>query len=128
MRGEQAIFNLEIKKKSGLSINPDIHHSKVFSSGNFNNIFSQQFRFGGLRLKIFFKVFGRYFTLRIWIRIREAKICWSNGSGSYTVHWLLTDKIKLKIITFARILLKWAVVKHDVVVVADDVAVAEKGA
>ena len=35
MRGEQAIFNLEIKKKSGLSINPDIHHSKVFSSGIF---------------------------------------------------------------------------------------------
>jgi len=35
MRGEQAIFNLEIKKKSGLSINPDIHHSKVFSSGCF---------------------------------------------------------------------------------------------
>ena len=32
MRGEQAILNLEIKKKSGLSINPDIHHSKVFSS------------------------------------------------------------------------------------------------
>ena len=36
MRGEQAIFNLEIKKKSGLSINPDIHHSKVFSSGYFS--------------------------------------------------------------------------------------------
>ena len=33
MRGKQAIFNLEIKKKSGLSINPDIHHSKVLSSG-----------------------------------------------------------------------------------------------
>ena len=33
MRGEQAIFNLEIKKKSGWSINPDIHHSKVTSSG-----------------------------------------------------------------------------------------------
>jgi len=33
MRGEQAIFNLEIKKKSGLSINPNIHHSKIFSSG-----------------------------------------------------------------------------------------------
>ena len=32
MRGEQALFNLKIKKKSGLSINPDIHHSKVFSS------------------------------------------------------------------------------------------------
>ena len=32
MRGEQAIFNLEIKKKSGLRLNPDIHHSKVFSS------------------------------------------------------------------------------------------------
>ena len=31
-RGEQALFNLEIKKKSGLSINPDIHHSKVPSS------------------------------------------------------------------------------------------------
>ena len=37
MRGEQAIFNLEIKKKSGLSINPDIHHSKVFSSDQINN-------------------------------------------------------------------------------------------
>ena len=34
MIGEQAIFNLEIKKKSGLSLNPDIHHSKVFSPGN----------------------------------------------------------------------------------------------
>ena len=34
MIGEQAIFNLDIKKKSGLSINPDIHHSKVFSSGH----------------------------------------------------------------------------------------------
>ena len=33
MRGEQAIFNLEIKEKSGLIFNPDIHHSKVFSSG-----------------------------------------------------------------------------------------------
>ena len=32
MRGEQAIFNLEVKKKSGSSINPDIHHSKVPSS------------------------------------------------------------------------------------------------
>ena len=32
MRGEQAIFNLEIKKKSGSSINSNIHHSKVFSS------------------------------------------------------------------------------------------------
>ena len=31
--GEQAIFNLDIEKKFGLSINPDIHHSKVFSSG-----------------------------------------------------------------------------------------------
>ena len=36
MRGKQAIFNLEIKKKSGLSINPDIHHSKVFSSDLLN--------------------------------------------------------------------------------------------
>ena len=47
MRGEQAIFNLEIKKKSGLSINPDIHHSKVFSSGyvslDFNKGFSSKF-------------------------------------------------------------------------------------
>ena len=29
----QDYFNLEIKKKSGLSLNPDIHHSKVPSSG-----------------------------------------------------------------------------------------------
>ena len=35
MSGEQAIFNLEIKKKRGLSLNPDIHHSKVFSSEQF---------------------------------------------------------------------------------------------
>ena len=35
MRGEQALFNLEIKKKRGLSINPDIHHSKVFSSDQY---------------------------------------------------------------------------------------------
>ena len=28
-RAEQALFNLEIKKESGSSINPDIHHSKV---------------------------------------------------------------------------------------------------
>ena len=33
IRGEQALFNLEIKKKRGLSKNLDIHHSKVFSSG-----------------------------------------------------------------------------------------------
>ena len=39
MRGEQAIFNLEIKKRSGLPINPDIHHSKVFSSDFRFNIF-----------------------------------------------------------------------------------------
>ena len=44
MRGEQAIFNLEIKKKSGLSNNPDIHHSKVFSSG-----FSIIFAYFGLK-------------------------------------------------------------------------------
>ena len=35
MRGEQAIFNLEIKKKSWSSINPDIHHSKVTRAENF---------------------------------------------------------------------------------------------
>jgi len=31
-RGKHAIFNLEIQKKSGSSINPDIRHSKVPSS------------------------------------------------------------------------------------------------
>ena len=36
MSGEQAIFNLQIKKKNGLSGNPDIHHSKVFSSAQIN--------------------------------------------------------------------------------------------
>ena len=38
MSGEQAIFYLQIKKKSGLSLNPDIHHSKVFSSDILNLI------------------------------------------------------------------------------------------
>ena len=33
MSGEQALYNLEIKKKSGLNLNPNTHHSKVFSSG-----------------------------------------------------------------------------------------------
>ena len=56
MRGEQAIFNLEIKKKSGLSINPDIHHSKVFSSGQRNrNIWSLDFR------QAYWTSFGFYF-------------------------------------------------------------------
>ena len=32
MEKKQAIFNLEIKKKSGLSITPNIHHSKAPSS------------------------------------------------------------------------------------------------
>ena len=41
MRGEQAIFHLEIKKKSGLSINPEIHHSKVFSSDHIQQICNQ---------------------------------------------------------------------------------------
>ena len=31
-RGEQAVFNLEIKKKSESSNDLDIHHSKVFGS------------------------------------------------------------------------------------------------
>jgi len=39
MSGEQAIFNLEIKKKSGLSLNLDIHHSKVFTSDHFTQKF-----------------------------------------------------------------------------------------
>ena len=38
MSGEQGIFNLEIKKKSGLSLNPDIHHSKVFSFGRIHGL------------------------------------------------------------------------------------------
>ena len=37
---KQAIFNLEIKKKSGSSINPDIHHSKVPSSCPFISFFN----------------------------------------------------------------------------------------
>ena len=32
IKREQALFNLEIKRKIGPSINPDIHHSKVPSS------------------------------------------------------------------------------------------------
>ena len=34
----QDYVNLEIIKKRGSSINPDIHHSKVFSSGDNHNI------------------------------------------------------------------------------------------
>ena len=37
-RGEQALFNLEIKKKSGSSINPEIHQSKVPSSDRLSNL------------------------------------------------------------------------------------------
>ena len=55
MRGEQAIFNMDIKKKSGLSINPDIHHSKVFSSelGTF------EWWISGLKLDPLFFVISR---------------------------------------------------------------------
>ncbi len=38
-RGEQAIFNLRIKKKRRSSIDLDIHHSKVFSSESWSLIF-----------------------------------------------------------------------------------------
>ena len=38
MSGEQAIFNLQIKKKSGLSLNPNINHSKVFSSDIYSEL------------------------------------------------------------------------------------------
>jgi len=38
MSGEQAVFNLQIKKKSGLSLNPDIHHSKDFCSEHFRMV------------------------------------------------------------------------------------------
>ena len=48
IRGEQAIFNLEIKKKSGLSLNPDIHHSKVFSSDCLKLIY-QRFKTSGCK-------------------------------------------------------------------------------
>ena len=50
MRGEQAIYNLEIKKKSGLSINPDIHHSKVFSSGEIGDEPGLEMDWNGLGL------------------------------------------------------------------------------
>ena len=60
MRGEQAIFNLEIKKKSGLSINPDIQHSKVFSSDNLrrmNHFESLNSKFLGENAR-FFEYYG----------------------------------------------------------------------
>jgi len=37
-RGEQALFNLEIKKKRRSSINPDIQHSKVPSSDKYLSV------------------------------------------------------------------------------------------
>ena len=55
-REEQALFNLEIKKKSGLSINPDIHHSKVLSSVD-KRVIIKSFLFlndSSLRIKFFF--------------------------------------------------------------------------
>ena len=55
MRGEQAIFNLEIKKKSGLSINPNIHHSKVFSS----ELGTLEWWISGLMLKPLFFLISR---------------------------------------------------------------------
>ena len=56
MRGEQAIFNIEIKKKSGLSLNPDIHHSKVFSSDNINMLqIYQLFKKTAPNLKFYYR-------------------------------------------------------------------------
>ena len=55
MMGEQAIFNLEIKKKSGLSINPDIQHSKVFSLGfPIPHFFIKKFSNNFLKAEFFF--------------------------------------------------------------------------
>ena len=53
MKGEQAIFNLQIKKKSGLSLNPDIHHYKVFSSRDkFNLGWSSNLKDPALNIKV----------------------------------------------------------------------------
>ena len=42
------IVSLEIKKKSGSSLNPDIHHSKVASSGSTLNFKKPVFDFSAL--------------------------------------------------------------------------------
>ena len=50
----RAIFNLEIKKKSGLSLNPDILHSKVFSSALIGPTFLRDFyRPKGMLINLF---------------------------------------------------------------------------
>ena len=41
INNRRTLFNLKIKKKSGSSINPDIHHSKVPSSENWYLILDQ---------------------------------------------------------------------------------------
>ena len=71
MRGEQAIFNLEIKKKSGLSINPDIHHSKVFSSGYFSLVLVlvllyKYARLNVMKTKLFYSISTRLFIQIPW--------------------------------------------------------------
>ena len=65
-RREQALFNLEIKKKRRSSIDLNIHHSKVFSSGTiltkdeaskttFTELFGvNSYNFGSLMLEIWF--------------------------------------------------------------------------
>ena len=44
MRGEQAIFNLEIKKMSGSSLSPDLHPA-LFVWEYFSHIFISQVKF-----------------------------------------------------------------------------------
>ena len=67
------LINLEIKKKSGLSINPDIHHSKVSSSGHIK-----------ISSKILYKDFQNILITRIYY-IKILIIHWMN---IFMIHWI----------------------------------------
>ena len=94
MRGEQAIFNLEIKKKSGLSINPDIHHSKVPSSSEISIWWI--FMVGIDAFRVFMRTI---LNIEPYSLLKPTKVCfYFIGSNSFrqswVEYWVLTSGLR----------------------------------
>ena len=100
-REEQALFNLEIKKKSGLSINPDIHHSKVLSSVD-KRVIIKSFLFlndSSLRIKFFF-VKNQNILKEMFMFIR---IHFFKGQIRIKMKWILSTVFRFTILQVARL-------------------------
>ena len=81
-RGEQALFNLEIRKKRRSSIDLNISHSKVFSSVFIAPLIAQLLR--KTKLKIKFLLYNRiYLFFLIFVRKNKTSL---QGEGFHEYH------------------------------------------